>query len=98
MPLLRNGYPVWFLFLLFLYFTMIAEAAAAVGLLMPRVTRLAALVLAIIMAGAIGTHLHNGDPFSDSLEALHLLILLVCILLMLRFMDTNRRERRLVSC
>ena len=32
-----------------------------------------------IMAGAIRTHAHNGDPFSDSLEAVHLLILLACI-------------------
>lgn len=32
------------------------------------------------MLGAIRTHVHNGDPFADSLEALHLLILLVSII------------------
>jgi uncharacterized membrane protein YphA (DoxX/SURF4 family) len=90
---LQSGYPIWFL-----YFTIIAESAAAVGLLIPRFTVFAALGLSIIMVGAIGTHLHNGDPFSDSLEALHLLILLGCILLMLLFMGTSRRESRLVLC
>ena len=86
----QSGYPKWFL-----YFIMIAESAAAVGLLMPRFRAFAALGLSTIMVGAIGTHLHNGDPFSDSLEALHLFILLVCILLILRFMGTSRRKQEL---
>jgi uncharacterized membrane protein YphA (DoxX/SURF4 family) len=89
---LQSGYPVWFL-----YFIIIAESAAAVGLLIPRFKVFAALGLSTIMVGAIGTHLHNGDPFSDSLEALHLLILLVCILLILRFLGTSRREAKVVS-
>jgi uncharacterized membrane protein YphA (DoxX/SURF4 family) len=72
---LQSGYPVWFL-----YFTMAAETAGAIVLLVRRATNLAAFGLALIMLGAIGTHLHNHDPISDSLEALHLLVLLACIL------------------
>jgi hypothetical protein len=41
----------------------------------------AAFALTLIMIGAITIHLHNRDAFSDSLEALHLLILLACIVL-----------------
>lgn len=40
------------------------------------------------MAGAIGTHYRNGDPFTDSLEALHLLIILTCIIVIV---STTRR-------
>jgi len=76
----QSGYPVWFL-----YFIMFAETAGAFGLLVPRTMVPAALGLALIMTGAIGTHLHNGDPFSDSLEALHLLLLLTCIVLVCLF-------------
>ena len=72
---LQSGYPVWFL-----YSTMIAETAGAFGLLFRRTAVLAALGLSAIMIGAMATHAHNRDPFSDSLEALHLLILLACIL------------------
>jgi uncharacterized membrane protein YphA (DoxX/SURF4 family) len=73
---LQSGYPVWFL-----YFIMAAETLGAVGLFFPRTLLLAAFGLTVIMAGAIRTHLRNRDPFSDSLEALHLLVLLVCIIL-----------------
>jgi hypothetical protein len=48
-----------------------------------------------MMAGAIGTHWHNGDPFEDSLDAFHLLVLLVCILL-LSFRDA--RDRPVGGC
>jgi putative oxidoreductase len=71
---LQSGYAIWFL-----YFIMAAETAGAIGLLLPRTTLPAALGLMAIMAGAIHTHAHNHAPFSDSLEALHLLILLACI-------------------
>lgn len=81
---LQSGLPVWFL-----YFIACAETAGAIGLLIRRTMVPAALGLALIMAGAIGTHLHNRDPFSDSLEALHLLVLLMCIVLL----GSLRRER-----
>ncbi len=74
---LQSGYPVWFL-----YFVMAAETAGAIGLFLPRTMLPAALGLAILMMGAIRTHAHNGDSFSDSLEALHLLILLACLVVL----------------
>jgi hypothetical protein len=71
---LQSGYAVWFM-----YFIMAAEISGAIGLLLSR-TRLPATVgLIAVMSGAIATHARNHDPFSDSLEALHLLILLGCI-------------------
>jgi hypothetical protein len=70
-----SGYPVSFL-----YFIMVVETVGAFGLLMSRTVIPAAIGLMAIMVGAIRTHAHNGDPFSDSLEALHLLVLLACIL------------------
>jgi len=70
-----SGYAAWFL-----YFIMVAETLGAFGLLMSRTMIPAAIGLMAIMVGAIRTHARNGDPFSDSLEALHLLLLLACIL------------------
>jgi uncharacterized membrane protein YphA (DoxX/SURF4 family) len=62
-----SGYTIWFL-----YFIMIAETSAGIGILLhpnlktgPR----AAIGLLLIMAGAIYTHWHNYDPFSDSYAA-----------------------------
>jgi uncharacterized membrane protein YphA (DoxX/SURF4 family) len=73
---LQSGYAVWFL-----YVIIAAETLGAIGLLIPRTTVPAAIGLMMIMLGAIRTHAHNGDPFSDSLEALQLLALLACILI-----------------
>jgi hypothetical protein len=77
---LLSGYAAWFL-----YFIMVAETLGAVGLLISRTMIPAAIGLMAIMVGAIRTHAHNGNPFSDSLEALHLLVLLVCILVVRLF-------------
>lgn len=74
----QSGYPVWFL-----YFIIAAETVGAISLLLPKKTLPAALSLAAIMLGAIYTHYRNRDPFSDSLEALHLLVLLACIVVIL---------------
>ena len=74
---LQSGYSV-----AFMYFIMAAETAGAVGLLIPRTTLPAAIGLMAVMAGAIRTHAHNRDPFSDSLEAVHLLILLACVVVL----------------
>jgi uncharacterized membrane protein YphA (DoxX/SURF4 family) len=73
---LESGYPVWFM-----YFIMVAEASGSIGLLAPKTVIPAASGLIMIMLGAIYTHYHNRDPFSDSLEAVHHLVLLVCILI-----------------
>lgn len=72
----QSGYTVWFL-----YFIIVAETICATGLLFSRSLLVSAFALMLIMIGALTTHLHNRDPFSDSLEALHLLVILACIVL-----------------
>ena len=72
-----SGYAVWFL-----YVVMVFETVCAVALFAPTVRLVAACLLSIDMAGAIVTHARNGDPFSDSYEAAHLLVILVCIVVL----------------
>src|SRR5215469_3841187 len=84
---LQSGYAVWFL-----YFIIVAETLGATCLLFSRTMLAAGFALTLIMIGAISTHLHNRDPFSDSLEALHLLILLACIVL-IRLLGERARAR-----
>lgn len=74
---LASGYPVWFM-----YAVMAAEIVGAVGLMFERTRRYAALWLIAIMAGAIGTHARNGDPFSDSLDAVRMLLIAASIFLL----------------
>ena len=69
-----SGYPVWFLYVVIAF-----ETVCSLGLLEPRVRLVAAVGLALDMVGAIVTHARNGDPVSDSFEALHLLATLVVI-------------------
>ena len=69
-----SGYPAWLL-----YVVIALETLGAIGLLEPRVRLVAACGLAVIMAGAIATHARNGDPVSDSFEAMHLLATLAAI-------------------
>lgn len=45
-------------------------------------------MLALIMLGAVGTHLHNGDPPGDSVDALRMLLLLIAFSVF-----TRRRSR-----
>jgi uncharacterized membrane protein YphA (DoxX/SURF4 family) len=71
-----SGYPAGFL-----YVVIALEILGAIGLLEPRVRLVAACGLSVIMMGAIGTHARNGDPLSDSFEAMHLLATLVAIVL-----------------
>lgn len=71
-----SGYPAWFL-----YVVIALETLGAIGLLEPRVRLVAACGLAVIMAGAVVTHARNGDPWSDSYEALHMLAVLGAIVL-----------------
>lgn len=72
---LNSGYPIPFM-----YAVMAAEIAGAIALMFERTRRAAALWLAAVMIGAIGTHVRNGDPFSDSLDALRMLLISVSIL------------------
>lgn len=52
----RWGYPITFM-----YFTGIVEVSGAVGLLITRLSSLASLCLAVLMLGAIGTHLAHKE-------------------------------------
>lgn len=52
----RWGYPLWFM-----YATGALEVAGAVGLVLPRLSALAALCLAALMLGAVGTHVLHGE-------------------------------------
>jgi uncharacterized membrane protein YphA (DoxX/SURF4 family) len=83
---LGAGYPVWFL-----YFIITAETLGAVVLLVSKMIVPAAFGLTLIMLGAIYTHYQNKDPFSDSIEALHLLSILVCIII-ISLLRTNLRN------
>lgn len=75
----------------FMYTVMAVETIGAIGLLSRRLRALSALVLALVMAGAIGTHARNGDPFSDSLDALRMLLVLACILALAWYRRPVRR-------
>src|SRR5262249_30648065 len=72
-----SGYAVWFL-----YVVIVFETIFALGLLVPTVRLVAAGLLSVDMVGAIVTHARNGDPFSDSYEAAHLLAILLCIVVL----------------
>jgi len=82
-----SGYAVWFLDVVIVF-----ETIGAIGLLVPTVRLVAACGLAIDMVGAIVTHARNGDPFSDSYEAAHLLVILLCIVVL--GVLQSRLERR----
>jgi putative oxidoreductase len=76
----QSGYTIWFL-----YFIMAAEAAGALGILLHFKLRTglpATVGLMLIMLGAVYTHWHNKDPFSDSLAAVSQLVNLTMLLLM----------------
>ena len=76
----QSGYAIWFL-----YFVMIVETVGAVGILLHfklKMGSLASIGLVLIMLGAIYTHWHNNDPFSDSYAAVSQLINLFIILLL----------------
>lgn len=60
-PFERWGYPVWFL-----YFIGVLEFGGGLALLIPRITRYGALVLAVVMLGALVTRLIHGVSFGDA--------------------------------
>jgi uncharacterized membrane protein YphA (DoxX/SURF4 family) len=78
-----SGYANWFL-----YFIMAAEALGAIGVLLHfklRTGPLATTGLMLIMIGAMYTHRHNKDPFSDSYAALSQFITLGLMLILFYF-------------
>jgi putative oxidoreductase len=79
----QSGYAIWFL-----YFIMAAESLGGIGILFHfklKTGPLAACGLILIMIGAIYTHWHNHDPFSDSYAAVSQLISLAMILIIYYF-------------
>ncbi|TFW24502.1 hypothetical protein E4L96_06110 [Massilia arenosa] len=69
-----SGLSVWFM-----YLVMSVETAAAAGLLFGWHRAWAAGALAALMVGAIGTHVLNGDPLGDALDACNMLTLTAAI-------------------
>lgn len=79
---MHYGYAGWFA-----TFIAVCEALGALGLLIPRLAALAATGLAIIMVGAVFTHLtHN--------EASHAIVPLVLLLLLIGVAYTRFKEAR----
>lgn len=70
-----SGLPAWAN-----YAVIVAELIGASALFHRALRVPAAIGLSVLMIGGILTHAHNGDPFTDSLEALHLLLMLGSIL------------------
>ena len=70
------GYPVWFRLLVG-----VIEVAGGVLLLLPWTALYAALALAVIMLGAMGTHIADGHPAAVYHEALPLTLLVGVIYL-----------------
>jgi uncharacterized membrane protein YphA (DoxX/SURF4 family) len=75
------GYP-----LEFMYLTGALEVAGAVGLLVPRLSALAALCLAALMVGAVGTHALHGEWA--------MMLVALCILLAAFWLGWRRRSGR----
>jgi putative oxidoreductase len=85
----QSGYAIWFL-----YFIMSAEAFGGLGILLHfklKTGPLAAAGLAIIMLGAVYTHWHNKDPFSDSYAAVGQFINLSLLLILCYFEQRANR-------
>jgi uncharacterized membrane protein YphA (DoxX/SURF4 family) len=79
----QSGYAVWFL-----YFIMVAETLGAIGVLLHfklKTGPLATAGLMLIMIGAMYTHRHNNDPFSDSYAALSQFMTLGIMLILFYF-------------
>jgi putative oxidoreductase len=79
-----SGYAIWFL-----YFIMTAETLGGLGVLLHfklKTGPLAAAGLLLIMGGAVYTHWHNGDPFSDSYAAVTQIITL-CLMLVIYYFE-----------
>lgn len=75
-----SGYPV-----AFMYVVMALEIVGAFGLLIARSRFASALMLGLVMLGAMATHARNDDPFSDSLDALRMLLVVASIAVLHRF-------------
>ena len=75
------GLPVWFMWVTGVIKIGVASALL-VGIWIPALVQPAALVLILLMLGALGMHLKVKDPFTASLPALAMLIMSVAIALL----------------
>lgn len=75
------GLPVWFMWLIGVLKIGLAAALLA-GIWIPALVQPAALVLALLMLGAVGVHLKVKDPFKAGVPALTMLIMAVAIALL----------------
>ena len=75
------GLPVWFMWLTGVLKIGVAAALLA-GIWIPALVRPAALVLVLLMLGAVGMHLKVKDPFKAAVPALAMLIMAVAIALL----------------
>ena len=73
------GLPVWSCYLVG-FLKVISAFALLAGLIYPALVLPAAIVIALLMAGAVGMHLKVGDPFKKSLPALSVLVLSAIII------------------
>jgi putative oxidoreductase len=83
------GYPVWFRLLVG-----VIEVLGGMLLLIPRTALYAALALAAIMLGAMGTHIAHGDPAGVQHEAFPLALLAGVIYLRWRWKNETTDEHR----
>lgn len=75
------GLPVWFMWVTGALKIGVASALL-VGIWIPSLVQPAALVLIVLMLGALGMHLKVKDPFKASVPALAMLIMAVSIALL----------------
>lgn len=61
LPFEVEAFARWGYSLEFMYFTGALEVAGALGLLVPRLSALAALCLSVLMLGAVGTHVMHQE-------------------------------------
>jgi len=71
--------PIWSM-----YVVLVAEISGSIGLCTSRWRTASALMLSLIMLGAIGTHLRNGDPPGDAVDAVRMLLLLLSVYVFVR--------------
>lgn len=86
-----SGYNTWFL-----YFIMIAEGIGGLGILLHfrlKTGPVAAAGLMLIMIGALYTHNHNNDPFSQSYPALKQFLMLAIIQALYYFEQVARPKQ-----
>jgi len=89
-----SGYAIWFL-----YFIMTVETLGGIGVLLHfklRTGPVATAGLLLIMLGAVYTHLHNKDPFSDSYAAVRELITLL-VMLIIYYFEQQVNARQVIS-